>query len=65
MGVGCCWEWETADGAEGGLTEVVGYLGKLALSALMVRVCWECTAGAQAVYLLDLLAEQAWLASGL
>jgi hypothetical protein len=44
---------------------MAGCLGKVALAALMVGVHWEYTSGAQAVHLLDPLAEQAWSASGL
>jgi hypothetical protein len=44
---------------------VAGYLGKVALAALMVGAYWECMVGALVVHLLDPLAEQAWSASGL
>jgi hypothetical protein len=40
---------------------VAGYLGNMALAALM----GGCMVGALAVHLLDPLEEQAWLASGL
>jgi hypothetical protein len=43
MGVGHHWDWEAADGTEEDSPRVAGYLGKLALAALMVGVCWECT----------------------
>jgi hypothetical protein len=64
MGVGHYWDWEVADRAEGDSLKVLDCLGKMALAALMVGACWECMVGAQAVHLLDPLAEQAWLASG-
>jgi hypothetical protein len=64
-GVGHCWDWEAADRAEGDSLRVAGYLGKIALAALMVGVCWKYMAGAQAVHLLGPLAEQAWSASSL
>jgi hypothetical protein len=65
MGVGCCWDWEAADWTEEDSVRVAGYLGKVVLSALMVKVCWECMMGAPAFHLLDPLAEQDWSASGL
>jgi hypothetical protein len=40
-------------------------LGKVALAFLMVAAQREHMAGAQVVHLLDPLAEQVWLASGL
>jgi hypothetical protein len=40
---------------------VAGYLGKVALAALMVGTHWECTTGAPVVFLLDPPEEQAEL----
>jgi hypothetical protein len=51
--------------AEGGSLRVAGYLGKVALAALMVGVHWEYTVGALAAHLLDPLAERPWSDSGL
>jgi hypothetical protein len=59
LGLGGC------DGAEGDSLKVVDCLEEVALPALMMAACWEHMAGAQVVHLLDPLAEQAWLASGL
>jgi hypothetical protein len=53
MGVGYCWGWEAADGAEGDSLKVADCLGEVALAALMVAVHWECTAGAQVIHFLD------------
>jgi hypothetical protein len=44
---------------------VAGCLGKVVLAALIVGVHWEYMSGAQAVHLLDPLAEQDWSASGI
>jgi hypothetical protein len=62
MSVGHLWGWKAADWAEGDSVKVVDCLGKVVLAALMVGVCWECMARAQAVHLLHPIAEQAWLA---
>jgi hypothetical protein len=45
MGMGHHWDCKAADGTEEDSPRVVGYLGKVALAALMVGVCWECSAG--------------------
>jgi hypothetical protein len=45
MGVRHRWGWEASDRAEGDSLKVVDCLGKVALAALMVGVCWECMAG--------------------
>jgi hypothetical protein len=58
LGVGHHWGWEAADGAKGDTLKVAGCLEEVALAALMVTEFWECTAGAQAVHLLDPFAEQ-------
>jgi hypothetical protein len=65
MSVGYHWGWEVADRTEEDSLRVADRLGKVALAALMLVVCWECMAGAQAVHPLDPLTEQAWSASGL
>jgi hypothetical protein len=65
MSVGHHWDWEADDRAEEDSLKVGDYLGEVAMPTLMVAAHWECMAGAQVVHLLDPLAEQAWLASGL
>jgi hypothetical protein len=55
MGGGCHWGWD--DGAEGDSLRVADCLGEVVLAALIVAACWECTAGAQVIHLLDPLAE--------
>jgi hypothetical protein len=62
MGVGHHWDWEATDGTEADSLRVEGYLGKVALDAVIVGVLWECTVGALVFHLLDPPAEQAWSA---
>jgi hypothetical protein len=54
MGVGHHWEWEAADRAEEDSLKVADCLGEVVLAALMVGVCWECTAEGQFIFWIPL-----------